>query len=279
MTTFTTEDRIEASKKGLKVSIASDLHLEGRYLNIEDQEDADVIILAGDILSIRGFVGDDRVYYSKFFDACQRKFKRVLMVCGNHEYYRSDISTALDHFKLILASEKLNIEVLEDEYRDIEGVRFIGSTLWTNLNYRDEHTCKATEACLNDFYLIQNGMDEHYEPKVFTALDSVDRHDHSMNCISKLISESTLPCFVFTHHGISFKSIHERFKDEWPLNYAFNSDLDDFIGMRPKIINWVHGHVHNTFDYNIGTTRVIANPRGYSGENPEPYRFKVIEIG
>ena len=27
---------------------------------------------------------------------------------------------------------------------------------------------------------------------------------------------------------------------------------------------WIHGHTHESFDYEIGKTRVICNPRGYA---------------
>ena len=26
---------------------------------------------------------------------------------------------------------------------------------------------------------------------------------------------------------------------------------------------WLHGHTHESFDYNIKNTRVVCNPRGY----------------
>ena len=46
--------------------------------------------------------------------------------------------------------------------------------------------------------------------------------------------------------------------------------MNDFIlEHQPRL--WIHGHTHESFDYEIGKTRVVCNPRGYASteENKE----------
>jgi predicted phosphodiesterase len=264
----------------LKIAIASDLHLEGRHLDIHEDEGGDILLLAGDIVSIRGYSNWDTPYYTKFFQDCCKRFKHVLMVCGNHEFYRSDITTGVEQLRFFLAQQDLGdkVTVLEDSHVDIHGVRFIGSTLWTNYDNGDEIAISVGNQCLNDFRLIQNGVDNHFDYKVFHARDSVVLHNRSLKEIQRLIYDSKLPIVVMTHHSPSLKSVHEKYQHEWPLNYAFSSDLDDFILENHQIKLWVHGHTHDPFDYYIGEARIICNPRGYARENPEPYRFAYVTL-
>ena len=44
---------------------------------------------------------------------------------------------------------------------------------------------------------------------------------------------------------------------------CFVSDLEArILQWQPQL--WLHGHTHDSFDYRIGGTRVVANPRGYA---------------
>ena len=71
---------------------------------------------------------------------------------------------------------------------------------------------------------------------------------------------------VVGHHAPSALSIAEHYKDSHLMNGGFSSDLSEFILDNPKIKLWTHGHMHDAFDYYIGDTRVVCNPRGYPGE-------------
>jgi len=69
---------------------------------------------------------------------------------------------------------------------------------------------------------------------------------------------------VITHHAPSRQSIPKPFGNDL-LSAAYASDLEDVIeSLNPTL--WVHGHMHTTLDYHIGSTRILANPRGYPGE-------------
>jgi hypothetical protein len=83
---------------------------------------------------------------------------------------------------------------------------------------------------------------------------------------------------VVGHHCPSKKSIHPKYAHDKIMNGAFASDLDDFIAYRPQIRLWTHGHTHEPFDYTIGETRVVCNPRGYSGHEPGADNFQLQYI-
>jgi hypothetical protein len=67
------------------------------------------------------------------------------------------------------------------------------------------------------------------------------------------------------------------------MNGGYSSDLSEFIVDRPQIAVWVHGHTHHNFDYTVGSTRIVANPRGYVGyergsQQDDPFYPQIIEV-
>lgn len=79
----------------------------------------------------------------------------------------------------------------------------------------------------------------------------------------------------------SSRSIHPNYANQTMLNGAFKSDLDDFIMNFSRIALWTHGHVHTPFDYMIGATRAICNPRGYVGHEcsaNDRYENALVEV-
>ena len=73
--------------------------------------------------------------------------------------------------------------------------------------------------------------------------------------------EKGKPLIVMTHHAPSKRSCHPRYHRQYELNGCYNSDLEHLMG--PHIALWVHGHTHDSYDYEINGTRVVCNPRGY----------------
>jgi len=72
-----------------------------------------------------------------------------------------------------------------------------------------------------------------------------------------------LPVVVVTHHSPSKLSTHPKYKHETMMNGAYSSDLSEFILDHPEIKVWTHGHTHEPFDYQVGESRILCNPRGY----------------
>jgi hypothetical protein len=132
------------------------------------------------------------------------------------------------------------------------------------MNKHDPLTLHAVRDMMNDFRIIKN------DEKGYTNLkpaDTVIRHRETLDYIRSVITEKHDEKFVVVgHHSPSFKSVHEEYKAQHLMNGAYHSDLSEFIMDHPQIKLWTHGHTHHTFDYVIGETRVVCNPRGYNSD-------------
>ena len=80
---------------------------------------------------------------------------------------------------------------------------------------------------------------------------------------------------VVGHHSPSKLSTKPQYEDDVIVNGAYSSDLSEFILDHPQIKVWTHGHTHHKFDYNIGSTRIVCNPRGYIDYEPDADFFEL----
>lgn len=241
----------------MKLNILSDLHLTVAPL-AQPRNDADIVILAGDIARPR-----DAVAWAQAFA------KPVLYVPGNHEFYGGEIDET--RAALRAASEDTCVRVLDDDVIVHDGVRFVGSTLWTDFLLFGEEQREAAmregQRFLRDFTRIRYG-DAPYTPQ-----DSVARFATHRRFLERVLATpfagSTV---VVTHHAPSPASVHPRFHRS-ALNACFVSDLEALMD-GSRVALWIHGHTHDSFDYVVNGTRVVCNPRGYAphGEN-ENARF------
>jgi len=253
----------------VKVHILSDVHLSCGPLDMP-ANDADAVIAAGDIARPKEAVA-----------WLLGLRKPVLYVPGNHEFYGGSIAGTRAELKRLCAGT--NILLLDNDEGVLNGVRFIGSTLWTDFMLcgdGEPRLAAMREAVefMNDFRVIRYGaMDE----RVFTPADSTALHRTNVHWLERKLAEPYAGLtVVITHHAPSPKSIHPKYADSL-LNACFASDADRLVeGSRARL--WVHGHMHDSFDYVLGETRVVCNPRGYArnGVN-ENARFDpnmVVEI-
>ncbi len=244
----------------MKLHVLSDLHLSVAGLEVPET-DADVIILAGDIARPAAAV------------AWARQFsKPVLYVPGNHEFYGSSLTAtplALKHL-----CRDSSIQVLDNDAVVIDGVRFLGTTLWTDFRlFGDgaQRDVAITEAqhFMRDFSRIR--MDDASDA-LFTPIASAQKFAQHVHWLeSQLATPFPGKTVVITHHAPSPKSIHPRFAGS-PINACFVSDAERLVnGARVDL--WIHGHTHDSFDYKVNGTRVVCNPRGYAkdGVNENPY--------
>ena len=235
----------------------SDLHLEFSAINLN--QGGDILILAGDILVAEHLTrGIDSPYqrqvavYEDFFAWAFSAYKHVIMVMGNHEHYRG----SFEKTAAIIRAKWTALHLLDNEYVDLEGMRFYGGTLWTNMAHGSPLAMMQVEAGMNDFKLIK------YKYRRFSPLNAIEANLKFLDGLNKCYIPNM---YVISHHAPSYQSVSDQYRGD-PLNAGYASDLDHII-LTGKIKTWVHGHMHQTSDYVIGQTRICANPRGYNGEN------------
>lgn len=276
----------------MKISVCSDLHLEVRGIKLDNVDSATVLVLAGDIcvatwLDNRNVLADN--YYNdrsqtfhRFFQDCCRKWERVIFIMGNHEHYHGDYANTLEHLRTHLGYLD-NLTILEQESVTIEDVTFICGTLWTNMNSGKDTSMRLVQGLMNDFRCVDNSLTPHTKgrPPRFNPLDSIHAHQDMLKYIEFMTEGKWYDKFVVVgHHGPSRKSTHPRYAHEKDMNGAFTSDLDFFIEAHPQIKLWIHGHTHDPWDYQVGETRVVCNPRGYAGHEPTAINYitKTVEV-
>lgn len=264
----------------MKIQIVSDLHLEFADINIQNQMGADVLILGGDIMVASKVHKPESEYGIRFRDFLKRvsfQFPHVIYVMGNHEFYDSGRwFDSIDEMRLACAVHP-NIYMLERDCKQIDDVLFVGGTLWTDMNRFDPLTLHAIRDKLNDYRAIRNDKNGFIPIK---PADTVDRHRLTRDYI-KLIVESNRDkkVVVVGHHSPSFQSCHELYRSDYIMNGAYHSNLTDMMLDNPNIKLWTHGHTHHPFDYMVGETRVVCNPRGYDGyENTGWDPNKIVEV-
>jgi predicted phosphodiesterase len=243
----------------MKLNVLSDLHLSLGALAMPEN-DADAVILAGDIARPR-----EALSWASGFD------KPVLYVPGNHEFYGGSIAGTVDELKGLSAGT--NIRVLDNDEVIIEGVRFLGTTLWTDFMLFGEGEKRAAamqeaQRFMRDFSRIRIGEapEVTFTPAASAALFKL----HAAWLDGKLAERYAGPTVVITHHAPCRKSIHPRFADSL-MNACFVSDAERLMdGSRADL--WIHGHTHDSFDYFVNGMRVLCNPRGYAknGVNENP---------
>jgi predicted phosphodiesterase len=268
----------------MKIKLVSDLHLEFSDININNDENCDVLILGGDIMvaadlhehphfdfnpySHGAFADLSRkqqrvARFRDFFKRCSFQFPHVIYIMGNHEFYHGRFYDSIEHMREECAKFP-NIYMLENDTKVIDDVTFIGATLWTDMNKGDPLTMHAIEGMMNDFRIIRNDKRNF---AAMSARDVAGRHARTLQYFRSVLAEQHDKKFVVVgHHSPSFQSVHDTYKDETLMNGGYHSDLSEFILDHPQIKLWTHGHTHHPFDYMIGETRVVCNPRGYEND-------------
>ena len=242
----------------MEIRIVSDLHLEYASVHIPNDmqilrngtEAGQVLVLAGDICEYNHLE-----ILKAFIQVQSERFYHVIYVPGNHEYYHNYFN---DDAARKLCSQFKNVSFLNRDYVTVDGVNFIGTTLWSDHSRSSSIQRVTTSMYMNDFRVI--AYTNNRKPM---SIDDATREfnlnvDYLDNTLTKLSNQKNV---VVTHHAPSPKSIHARFKGD-SINNGFYSDLEDLIKKHAPSL-WVHGHMHNAFDYTVGETRVICNPRGY----------------
>lgn len=247
----------------MKVHYMSDIHLEFGAMDVLPS--GDVLILAGDITAAACL--SDNLKDSKkervrsdtlrFFDQARRNFNTVLYVGGNHEPYGLDIDDSQALIETHLAGD--GVYFLENKVALIDGVAFLGATLWTDINKGERESERFVGLGLSDFHVISTAG------RRFTPRHAAGRHENSLAFFAReLADRPDKKVVVITHHAPSYQGMTPRFR-QTPVAPGFASDLEGFISAHPQISNWVFGHTHIVKTFKVGETTVRTNCRGYVG--------------
>ena len=256
----------------MKLLILSDLHAEFETFEVPKGLDYDVAILAGDI------VAPGRVVARWLRDSARFADKPVVQIAGNHEYYES----ALDEEKAEMRrqAKEQGVHFLDCDEVVIAGVRFLGCTLWTDFALRIDNpgfpgqpvrllsdryrSMTESSRYLADYSAIR--VDEAHTlnsrgSRRLVPMDTLLIHRRQRSWLRRKLAEPfNGPTVVVTHHAPHRKSLAPRYAEDWSSGGFVNEMQPEFFNV-PVI--WVHGHTHDSFDYEVGNCRVISNPRGY----------------
>ena len=236
----------------MRIQLASDLHVEFLAKRFPGQtrltpaRNADVLVLAGDVAN-----GVRAIEHFKDWPV------PVIYVLGNHEFYGNCWEDVRDAVRR--DAEGTSVHVVERDSLELDGVRILGCTLWTDYLLQGHaarpYMMEYARGCLNDHNLIRTRLGRAFQPA-----DALDDHERSRAWLEDALARPYQGrTVVVTHHAPHVQSIHPRFADSY-LNAAFVSDLMPLVAQADL---WMHGHMHDSSDYRIGRCRVMCNPRGY----------------
>lgn len=247
----------------MRALVVSDLHLDYAPLpaSVVPHPDADVVIAAGDVCE-----GGARAmrWLRKIYPGSTP----IVAVLGNHEFYGSSLPETREAARL--AAEEVGVTLLDNSAAEIGGVWFVGGTLWTDymLYSRRREAMRAAEAGMADHAHIWASQRPR---RKFEATDALDEHNQTLAALTGMVGH-VRDCVVVTHHLPHQRCVAPEYGDS-VLNASFASDLSGLIfTLAPRL--WVHGHTHTSRDFEVthksgGRTRILCNPRGYGGENPD----------
>lgn len=253
----------------MKLHVLSDLHLAIRPIETPTT-DADVTVIAGDLGT-----PDEAIAWARALA------RPVVLIPGNHEYHGHSIPGAVRRMREL--AEGTSVHVLANDALLLGGVRFLGTTLWTDYRLYGDAEARAlaiTEAqrLIRDYRAIH--LDD--AGTAFTPYAAAELFaDNARWLEARLAERHDGPTVVVSHHAPSPRSVHPRFAESI-VNPSFVSNAEHLLDGR-KIALWIHGHAHDGFDYAVHGTRVLCNPRGHTRHGAiENGRFDphlVVEVG
>lgn len=287
----------------MKIQLLSDLHLESNPdFEPTPAPDAQLLVLAGDIGSYQGgsaltALGDQDFGLGRF-SPLRGWPVPVLFVPGNHEYDGLDFDEA--HLRLRETCERLGIAWLERESMVLQGVRFVGTTLWADFDalgplagqpVPDFPNAPALHAIPSGYTAQLKARDKAFRAaNWYLSKTGTTRGD--VPWLAAQVREQALLCqqwlahalaqphegstVVVTHFAPSLRSADPRY-GLVPGTAGFCNALDALL---PKAQLWLHGHLHCPSDYVHAGCRVVANPLGYAhkGEQAGFVSWLTLEI-
>lgn len=257
----------------------SDLHLESQQFGMTLPE-GDVLIIAGDFCHARSLDPSRTDRYSieqrgramRVVDEAIRKFAHVLLIAGNHEHYDGVFEDTADLMRRHLPG----VTILDDEAVEIDGIRFFGSTLWTDLSRQGEAEVAAIRKGMAEYFFVKTRSRGPDQP--VAKLSPADTNKAHMTAWTRLreaiAAQPKRPTVVITHHAPSRLGLNPRFAGS-PLDIAYASSLDEEIAAFEHVPVWVHGHTHIAKTYRIGNTVVRSNALGFAAKGNAAPGFSI----
>ena len=265
------------------VSVASDLHLEMGDCTLPG---GDILLLCGDTFvasRLQQFRNDadsraQKKRYRRFCREELKKYDTVIAISGNHEFYGGVVPGEGALIKDLFSEFSKNARYLYNEAIEIDGVRFIASTLWAT------HGCGTANHMLiqdgmNDFKLIHICDEDDpsgFHTRKFTVEDANRLHQEAIAFLKEAV-QTELPCVLMTHHAPTYLACNRKRFPNGDMDDAYASNQTEFILANPQIRMVFHGHSHYRYRTKIGETKVAANPRGYYGYERESMSFDASE--
>lgn len=250
----------------MRIHVLSDLHLE-QAASGPPGVDADVTILAGDIAG-----GTRGVEWARTWAGG----RPVIYVAGNHEFYGRSLPGLIGELREAAAGS--SVRVLENDELILDGVRFLGCTLWSDFDFdgpeRRAQAMKVCERAVNDYEHITFGP----QARTLTARDTRMLHLSSRRWLATRLAHGHAgPTVIVTHHAPLIRT-----RPPQPilrlLAGAFASDVTELMGA-DRVGLWIFGHTHRAADLELGGTRIVSNPRGYPHEPVTEFDpARVIEL-
>tara|TARA_R100001039_G_C1853280_1_gene114482 strand:+ start:4051 stop:4821 length:771 start_codon:yes stop_codon:yes gene_type:complete len=250
----------------MRIKFFSDIHLEFGHGWRPPQDCAgDLLVLAGDILRFDN--------YTPLLDFLRGWDKPVIYVAGNHEYHHCIAMHAAETEFVAWARHRLpNLIFLQNTGVSIGGVNFFGGTMWTDFHGGCKASMDVARVKIHDFSLIRRSVREIFSPESSVELQNGFVRAFE-NWVAGLQSGKVV---VISHHApFADDALGTIPEGLWP---AYTSANLRSLVVRYKPDLWIHGHLHNSVDFVVGSTRILSNPRGYpnglgGGQNPkfDPY--------
>jgi len=271
----------------MNVQLISDCHIDVSDLTLPG---GDVLIIAGDLCEAKNIRRDqyrpggvvmmpgersdrrpDR-FYRFLQEECSAKYRQTIYVAGNHEFYGNFWHRTHDQIRANLPDR---VTFLENETLDIDGVVFVGATLWTDMNGVDPVTLMHCREVMNDYRSIKRRLPGSDRAMPLRPENTVHAHDASVKFITETVESDPSRTYVLvTHHAPTKLSIKPCYADDHLTNGAYSTDLSALFLDHPQIRVAVHGHTHDRFKYQMGDAWVLCNPRGYVGYETIAYDFR-----
>jgi 3',5'-cyclic AMP phosphodiesterase CpdA len=258
------------------IRIFSDIHLEngGKFeISHLDTDKDTILLLPGDLMSIKRNRAHEWFLNQELFD----RFKHTFAIPGNHEYYGGSIINIDDKMEEYY-SKFTNVTYLQLKTRNIDGVNFIGATLWTDFNGGNPNDKWNAASYMNDYRVIRDGTKgDPYKKRLTTDRVEIIHKQHLKFIKECLYNFEGQKNVVMTHHAPSINSIHPYYRENSNVNTAYYSALDDLF-YDYDIALWAHGHSHQAVVYENYKTIVVCNPVGYTGEYTSCNPVSLLEI-